>query len=154
MPFLAGGGEPAERRKRSFGRLDGGLAGKSNPHLSALIEEDEEEGDAVEGPTPQRRRRDRESATVAHSHTVLTCMQPYPVVNHSIVPCGHVEYAAGNAFRPAGSSIPSDDVFSEGDEDEEGSVRQGLDRIMALLPSQVRCSAMCGPDQYSSLRAE
>lgn len=46
-------------RKRSYNRLDGVGPSKSHAELSALIEEDEEEGDAVEGPTPQRRRRER-----------------------------------------------------------------------------------------------
>ncbi|GIL95335.1 hypothetical protein Vretimale_1382 [Volvox reticuliferus] len=50
----SGGGESSQR-KRAFGRVDGDGTAKG---LSTLMEEDEEDGDVAEGPTPQRRRRE------------------------------------------------------------------------------------------------
>ena len=60
-----------KERKRSFNRLDA-LPSKSNADLSVLEEGDEEEG-ATEGPTPQRRRRERERGSDPSSH-LAGCM--------------------------------------------------------------------------------
>ncbi|GIL68311.1 hypothetical protein Vafri_21594 [Volvox africanus] len=49
------GGGDSSQRKRALGRLDGDGIARG---LSTLLEEDEEDGDVAEGPTPQRRRRE------------------------------------------------------------------------------------------------
>ncbi|GLI69864.1 hypothetical protein VaNZ11_014581 [Volvox africanus] len=49
------GGGDSSQRKRTLGRLDGDGIARG---LSTLLEEDEEDGDVAEGPTPQRRRRE------------------------------------------------------------------------------------------------
>jgi hypothetical protein len=124
---VAGGDEPSQNRKRTFGRLEGARqSSKSQAELTALTEGEEEGDDSEEeaevaGPTPQRRRRERERPASQEQHSArVRALRGRVLMFLSTFP------SAGRSAEEEGPDSGRDEPGGE-----------WLERLMTSLPSQV-----------------